>query len=541
MEAYKKYLLEVKKCKETTASEYCSKLETLMKEMNVRTLNELVTDEKRAMKFFFHKRFALSTIRCYAFILHSVCMFLSPKTTRFLELARFSSSTKSKRRIDKQKVRARVSLERVESIRKQLSDEQMNFETNAKRIIDDVKVSKEDIKIPVREQINLYSSKLRYRMGVNVKGQLLPLKTMEDYRTNMIKVYDLYSRDRHDSLRFLVEEIDQVIGFFTAKVGKSEISMYQVKKFENVIVQFLPLATRTYSEFLTCFEKYNAWLLTFPKHIPGVKKVWYGEDYLKREDTYVIYDWEILVKTMEYILKGFGELKCVSEKKCETRLLIMLFIYQAPRRSKDYTRMKVIQSLSEANERIECNYAYLNEKDPQFVFNFYKTRYQKPRAQRIKINHEFLRKELLEYYNRFRRDKEYLFSFKDELTVQRLMQLGICKRYGVPFRVNPLRHLYATWFNETHPPDQLEKCAEDMGTRVKDLHIYYITPYISERDREYLKVYPPKQKDKIVVIEDDYDDDIDHKKNDNSDEDESERTLRKGTESQTDKRSKNGP
>jgi len=496
-----------------------TRVQNILKRLNIGNLNDVRGNENLILNYLLKKNYRLNTIRCYASFFNLVMKYLGKERSVFSDISRYANIGVNKR-INKEQKKA---YESISVMKKDREERYVNILEPPQRASEQ--------RLPVVEQIRYFTNNLRYRKGIEVKGNLLPLKTAKQYEKYMIDFYRAFVNEHKEfdeNMSFLVTNHADVINLLNRMIS-DKVNMNKIKKIESSIVHYLPLVTKTYKEFMDSFDVYTAWLKKLPRHLPGKKKAWYGLDYRnKKKKQYIVYDWEILKETMLHLLDTVKELRCDDNPEyCQMRLLIMLFVYQAPRRSKDYTRLRVITKESHITNE-QCNFLFLNGDKSEFVFNFYKTRQERTRAQRIRIRERVLLDELVFFYEKHRKKHEYLFTFKDELAVQRTMQIKIGQKYQVPFRINPLRHFYATWFWQTKGNTHLKECAEQMGTRVKDLHIYYITPYDATKPNDFSKVYPPKLNEKFE-IEKDYED------SDN----ETETTLTESEERKTEKNTKN--
>ena len=172
------------------------------------------------------------------------------------------------------------------------------------------------------------------------KGNFIEPGSAKLYKSNILAVAKRYTPPQ-ENLNFLVTETDKVIDFLnTFKISTQ-------KAYYNAIVSFLSIAKPT--ELKTqAYEKYLNWL----KHLGTASKTYKEEDYLG-------YTWKTLKPKLEQIIK--------KERDPVLKLLLALFTYVPPRRSQDYSFMKINEPNTGA-----YNVLIFNDNEKKFIFNKYK-------------------------------------------------------------------------------------------------------------------------------------------------------------------------
>ena len=322
------------------------------------------------------------------------------------------------------------------------------------------------------------------------RGEPIQDTTKTLYSDNIKLVIERYNIHRkHEGkadLDFIVTEVQKVIEWLDT------LPINTRKAFETAIVKFLALADATNEQRQEAYENYTKWLKNQDYHPAARRKNFFGKDYTTG-DKKKEYTWKLLIKNVDHILKH--------EKPTEVqRMFMLLFTKQAPRRSKDYTHMIV----SDVDDKVN-NIFMPHQK--RFVFNFYKN-ISKSGPQTIDIKDDGLVRSLNEYIKSHPGQK-YLFEKKDGTPlnkgdVQKIMRDNIGKRFGIPFGVNPLRHLFASYLHEFKHPKDLEEYARQMGTSSKMLNLHYIDADEKELDDdtpdEEVQKTKAVQKDNVVDL-----------------------------------------
>lgn len=313
------------------------------------------------------------------------------------------------------------------------------------------------------ERIDLFTPTIMSNKGLPIQKS-----TQKLYSGNIKLVIERYNKHRNftgdANLDFIVSEPEKVIEWLdTLKINTR-------KALETAIVKYLALANATDEQRHEAYEKYTTWLKKQDPHPSSQKTEFLGYDYISGKDK-TAYNWKLLLKNVDYILKN----KNPNEVQ---KLFMLLFTRQPPRRSKDYTYMLV----QETDDKVH-NIYMPNKK--RFVFNSYKN-ISKTGPQTIEIRDDGLVKALNDYIAK-RPGQKYLFEKADgqpinKDDVQKIMRDNIGKKFKIPFGINSVRHLFATYVHLFKTPKEVEEFARLMGTSSKMLNLHYINVTQKEFD-----------------------------------------------------------
>ncbi|MEY2702141.1 MAG: Heterosigma akashiwo virus 01 [Bacteroidota bacterium] len=318
---------------------------------------------------------------------------------------------------------------------------------------------KEDKKLPAKtqrvsklgthglDQNTLDQIEVLSKTFVDKKGNPLDQQTsVLNYKKGLFTICKRYDPTA-TNLDFLVNDVQGVIDILNS------VSIYTGKGYYNSIVRFLPLSKPVELQ-KPAYDQYYAWLK--PKVAAPAQ--------FKEED-YKGYKWPSFVKKVEQIIK--------KEENDTYKLLLSLFTLQEPRRSADFSFMRV-----DGIDDNKHNVLVFNKHEKKFIYNYYKNA-KKTYSQEVPITNPVLIKRIEAYLNKYKSDVDkkdpnriqYLFenSKKQPLgkgDIERIMRDDIGKMYNIPSGIRRLRHMYITHvvLDQKNDPRKLKDIAYRLGT-----------------------------------------------------------------------------
>ena len=257
--------------------------------------------------------------------------------------------------------------------------------------------SKHTLSPDILEQIETITPTFR-----DIKGNLLDNGSTRLYKSNIKAIAKRYTPPQ-SNLNFLVTEPKKVIEFLNT------FKVHTRKAYYNAIVRYLPIA-RPIDKQEEAHKLYLNWL----KPQGQVAKQYNPDDYKG-------YIWETIKPELEKIIK--------KEKDPVRKLLLALNTYIPPRRTQDYSYMKINEPDTGA-----YNVLVFNEKEKKFIFNKYKNA-KKTGKQIIPIENPDLIN-VLKTYLSTHKNNEYLLMRNDEgldkKDIENIMRDEIGKKYNLP-------------------------------------------------------------------------------------------------------------
>ena len=195
-------------------------------------------------------------------------------------------------------------------------------------------------------------------------------------------------------------------------------------------------------------------------------------------DDYKGYIWETIKPKLEKII--------AKEKDPVLKLLLALNTYIPPRRTQDYSYMKINEPDTGA-----YNVLIFNEKEKKFIFNKYKNAKKNWETgytnRKSRINKSII-------YLSNHKNNEYLLMRNgeglDKKDIEDIMRDEIGKKYDLPTGTRSLRHLFGSDIVVDRPvnPRKLDWYAMQMGTSTKELLNHY-TDYKETKSEPKSKSY----------------------------------------------------
>ena len=470
MDNFKKYL-ESKKLKGRSIITIPSCIVSLMKTLEFKDFKEFIKHRDKVKELLQGDRFSPSSTNTYAQAVKYLIRFIEPEdkdTVKFYSsigakaMAAHKSLLNPNRQVRPRGVRANEAIKHFEETVDMIKQNQEKGKTiytefNPKmKLIPRINIHQSAIP---SQHLDLFTriDELTKVMKAN-NGQDIQDSTKELYNGIIKRFIERYNYDRgfkgKADLNFVVHDIDKVIAWLDKQ------PIHSRKQYESVIIKYLPLTSVSDDEKHKAYERYTAWLKNQDPN-PGRYKEFYGED-LTTGKKNVKYTWPLLVKNVDHIIKHLNPTPI-------QKMFMLLFTRVPPRRSKDYSLMVI----SDKDDGITNTY---NPKTHQFHFNQYKNSPKSgPQTNDIES------KELINSLNNFvskNPNNKYLFEkngralLKDD--IQKILRDNIGKRFGIPFGVNAVRHLFATYIFKNKSPQQIERIARQMGTSSKMLNLHYI-------------------------------------------------------------------
>jgi hypothetical protein len=347
-------------------------------------------------------------------------------------------------------------------------------------------------------------------------------KTFEDwYVETLYKGYRYIVDKKRNVIEFL--EYISIHGVLRNRKGNP---LLVAKAFETSITKFLVLGSPDFEVIRSTYKSYNDWLISKEKHPHGVRKRWYGLDwalYLRtvsnrqkrcefiysKNDTSILktdciqYDWTILQNNVTLVIDEviqpcfFGN-KRTDKLFREIVLILYLFTLQPPRRSSDYCNMRIVTGRKTEELKKEYQFNYYQHDKKIFVFNRFKTSLY-AKSQVVDVKDQKL-KNYLDIYVDVYEEGMLLLPFKDEKQMLNRLK-WISKSLCLPFRINSLRHFYATWVSEIYPESEYQKYAIMMGTSSEMMSRHYIDSKKLFRDDFKMHVFPSRVLSSQIDIE----------------------------------------
>jgi hypothetical protein len=252
------------------------------------------------------------------------------------------------------------------------------------------------------------------------------------------------------------------------------------KSYYSSIVFYLRLLDVQKKYIDSAYTKYKSFLDSLPKDSVYKKK--------DLEKDYMNYTWI----TLRNRIKDLCNDNSVPELD---KVILSLYTDIAPRRTSDFLKMKINpDNIDDKN----YNYLIFNKKEKVFIFNVWKNALDKKRiktgvnTQYIKIINKHLIQILSDYLENNSENEFLLMENGKPIEQQRLSTImsGYRKKYNIPFTINNLRHMFAS-FCKIHlkwDDNMMKKLADEMGSSLTVLEKHYID-YEEE---------PQKDMDKII-------------------------------------------
>ena len=476
MDQFKRYLITNTKLSGRSLVTVPSGIRTVLKKLETDDFHALIDKKEQIKDILLGNSYSPATSNSYAMSIKHGIRFLNIGKEKESEIERFYSDISNlstsafknaknpNRQIKPRGVRTGVALEDYQKALqavKQIALEDRHvpeYMPSKKRV---PRVNIPDTAIP-DQNLDIFQKINTFKKGLlSNKGEPIQDSSKELYAGNIKLVIERYNRHRDfkgkANLDFTIREVQKVIDWLDS------LPITTRKAFETAIVKFLSLANGTVEEKQKAYEQYTEWLKQQEKHPTSKrKKEFRGFDYSTGQEN-VVFDWKTLQKNVDYLIKNDKKLNDMQ------KMFILLFTKIEPRRSKDYTSMIV----SNNDDKIHNIY---KKNTKQFIFNSYKNMH-KTGPQTIDIKNESLIKSLNAYIEKHKKNA-FLFEKNGKpLTkdnVQKLLRDDIGKRFKIPFGINAIRHMFATYLHEFKHPRDLDDYARKMGTSVEMLRLHYI-------------------------------------------------------------------
>ena len=273
------------------------------------------------------------------------------------------------------------------------------------------------------------------------------------YRNLILRLMKIF---KQKTLDFLISNVDDIIAWFNT---------FSLEKVNTPRSYFAPIVRYLYianpiEEQDYAYRKYLQWVQKLPQS-PAAK--------FRYEQYKGYHSWPELKKQVEKIIE--------SDKTDPLhKMLLALYTDIPPRRSKDFTFMKV-------NVEDDKTHNILQLHDPpeqsRFIFNSYKT-VVKSLPQRVTIQNPVLVERLKQYIQK-RKKQPFLLMNRGKILnkddIQKIMRDTIGKKYNIPSGIRTLRHLYTTYIvmDKNFNPQHFARVAYEMGTSDRMLIQRYAT------------------------------------------------------------------